>query len=282
MIRHQVGIGWRPALAASIFSHLNSIDVVEIVADNYFDAPQSDLRSLRTLRTQVPVVLHAVSLGLSSTVRCNQKRIEKLARLIDIIQPQFWSEHLAFVRGGGIEIGHLAAPPRNATTLDGTLQNIELARMITGSYPQMENVATLIDPPGSTFTEVDWILAYLKQSPGKLLLDLHNLYANALNFQWDPFELIQRIPIDKIGSIHIAGGKWIGTKSRSLLDDHCHEVPDPVYEMITKLSERSSNPLTLILERDGNFPDFAVLLQELSRAKDALNCGFMNRERGVA
>jgi len=43
-------------------------------------------------------------------------RLDKMARLVEQVRPQFWSEHLAFVRGGGIEIGHLAAPPRIADT----------------------------------------------------------------------------------------------------------------------------------------------------------------------
>ena len=36
------GIGWRPELAAGILSNLERIDIVEVIADDYFDAPTDD------------------------------------------------------------------------------------------------------------------------------------------------------------------------------------------------------------------------------------------------
>ena len=44
----------------------------------------------------------------------------------------------------------------------------------------------------------------------ELLLDLHNLYANALNFGYAPLDFLARIPMECIRTIHLAGGKWIG------------------------------------------------------------------------
>ena len=35
------GLGWRPELAAGILSNLDRIDIVEVIADDYFDAPQN-------------------------------------------------------------------------------------------------------------------------------------------------------------------------------------------------------------------------------------------------
>jgi len=102
----RVGLGWRPELAAGILTNLDRIDVVEVIADDYFDS-STRARALRTLAAQVPVVLHGISLGMASTVPVEQKRLAKMARLVDRIRPESWSEHLAFVRAGGIEIGHL-------------------------------------------------------------------------------------------------------------------------------------------------------------------------------
>ena len=59
------GLGWRPELAAGILSNLDRIDIVEVIADDYFDAPKSKRRALKTLATQVPVALHGVTLGLA-------------------------------------------------------------------------------------------------------------------------------------------------------------------------------------------------------------------------
>src|SRR5215468_1991705 len=42
------GLGWRPELAAGILAHLDRIDLIEVIADDYFGAARRDLRALRT------------------------------------------------------------------------------------------------------------------------------------------------------------------------------------------------------------------------------------------
>ncbi len=264
------GLGWRDDLAAGILSNLHQIDVLEVIADDYFDAPSGKLRILRDLAAQHPLMLHAVSLGMASTIPVEEKRLAQMARLLDKIQPESWSEHLAFVRAGGIEIGHMASPPRNPTSVDATLSNIHRAACRTGMTPAMENVASLIDPPGSILSEAAWLSEVATHSPGGLLLDLHNVYTNSVNFGYDPYALLDTIPLHRMQSIHIAGGKWIGTR---ILDDHLHDVPDPVYAMLEYVAARAPQPLTVILERDGDYPPIQHLLTQLQRARDAVTAG---------
>jgi uncharacterized protein (UPF0276 family) len=269
-----VGLGWRPELAAGIVANLDRIDVVEVIADDYFDAGRRSLRALRTLARQVPVALHGVGLGLASAAPVETRRLERLARVVDAVEPETWSEHLAFVRGGGVEIGHLAAPPRNAATVEGAALNLDRARRVVGSLPLVENVATLIDPPGTDRDEPTWITDVLAASGTGLLLDLHNLHANALNFGFDARDALQRLPVKRLGMIHVAGGRWIGPPERRLLlDDHLHAVPDAVYALLESVAERARQPLTVILERDGEYPAMAAILDELDRARRALDAG---------
>lgn len=268
----RVGLGFRPALAAGILAHLDRIDVVEVIADDYFDAPAAARRALRTLATQVPVVLHGVSLGLASTVPAETRRIDAMARLVGELQPAFWSEHLAFVRAGGVEIGHLAAPPRNAATLEGTARNVERARRIVGSTPLLENVASLLDPPGSDRDEACWLRDVTAACHAPLLLDLHNLHANAANFAFDAAAVVDALAPDAIGAIHLAGGRWIRDEdgARRLLDDHLHAVPEAVFALLARVAGRAEGPLTVILERDGRYPPMADLLRELDDARTTL------------
>lgn len=273
MPRDRVGLSWRPQLAAGILTNLHRIDVVEVIADDYFDAPTANVDSLRTLAAQVPVVLHGITQGLASTVPADRRRLEKMARVVERIRPESWSEHLAFVRGGDIEIGHLAAPPRNPATADATCENIEAARRIVGMTPAMENIATLIDPPASPLGEAQWISRVIEDAGCNLLLDLHNLYANARNFGYDPIRFLDHVPCAKVSAVHLAGGKWIGR----VLDDHLHDVPDPVYDLLAELAARAPQPLTVILERDGAYPRIEHLLAQLDRAREALNAGRRRR-----
>ncbi len=269
------GLGWRPALAAGILSHLDRVDVVEVIAEDHFKSSKAGLRSLRMLAAQLPVVLHGVSLGLASTAPVETRRLDRMARLVDAVQPESWSEHLAFVRGGGIEIGHLAAPPRSEASAEGTCRNIETARRIVGSMPAVENIATLIDPPASTLTEAAWIGAVISGSGAGLLLDLHNLYANAVNFGLVPRRLLAALPLDQVSQVHLSGGHWIEAPDgrHRLLDDHVHDPPPEIWALLEELGRLAPQPLTVILERDGAYPAIEMLLDQLDTARAALAAG---------
>lgn len=273
------GISWRPELAAGVFSNQHRLDVVEVIADDYFDASRKEIDALRTLRTQLPIVLHGIKLGLASAAEADRTLLDKMARLVDLVEPDFWSEHLAFVRGGGIEIGHLAAPPRCSSTVDGARRNIRSAESVVGAKLLMENIATLIDPPGSDRSELEWICEILAASRCDLLLDLHNVHANSQNFGFDAADFIRRVPGKSIAAIHIAGGRWIGRAAQKrLLDDHLHDVPDAVFDLLEVAAECATRPLTVILERDGHYPPFDDLLGELERARTAVAKGRRMRE----
>ena len=185
------------------------------------------------------------------------------------------------MRAGGREIGHLAAPPRNDETIEGALRNVRAAERIIGAAPLLENIATLITPPLSTYGEWTWMDYILGATPCGMLLDLHNLLANCVNGGHDPEQTLRRAPLHRVRVVHLSGGKWIkdpiDPKRRHLLDDHLHDVPDAVYGLLATLAELAPHPLTVIIERDGNFPGFEVMLDQLRRARGAVAAGRAQR-----
>ena len=273
------GVTWQPALAAGILAHLDRIDVVEVIAEDYCGASSRTERALETLARQVPVLVHGVALGPASTTPVDGRRLDRLARLVDRLQPAFWSEHLAWVRSGDIEIGHLAAAPRTRTTIDATAANLARASSVVGARPLVENIASLMEPPASDCSEAQWVSGVVAASGCDLLLDLHNVHANSLNFGFDPLTYVDSLDPDRIGAIHLAGGCWIDddaagdARGRRYLDDHLHDVPDPVYSLLVEVGVRVRRPLTVVLERDGRFPPTEHLLWQLDRARAALAQG---------
>jgi uncharacterized protein (UPF0276 family) len=276
MQRDRVGLGWRPELAAGIFEALDRIDVLELIADDHLDCSRRERRALNLVARKVPMQVHSIALGMAGAEAVDTRRLDRLARLVNDVEPEGWSEHLAFTRAGGVEIRHLAAPPRTEASVAGAARNLRQAAAIVGTMPAMENIATLIEPPCSSLSEPDWIARILADSGCGLLLDVHNLYANATNFRFDPLAFLATIPLDRISCIHLAGGSWItapdGDK-RYLLDDHLHAVEQPVYDLLSEVAARTAQPLTVVLERDGAYPPMPVLLDELDRARAALAAG---------
>lgn len=273
------GLTWHPRLAAAILTARERIDLLEVIPEGMFLRSRRAQRALRTLAREIPVSIHGVSLGLATTQAVEQWRLDEFARLVDCVSPDCWSEHLAFVRGGGVELGHLAAPARTAATVDATASNLARAARTVGAFPLVENVATIIDPPGSDMSEQVWLARVLASTSADLLLDLHNLYANGLNFGFDPEHALRAIPVERIRFIHLAGGMNVRASSgeERWVDDHRHDVPDPVYRLLEIAGELVPHSLDVVLERDGAFPPFHQLLDELDRARAALRAGRARR-----
>jgi uncharacterized protein (UPF0276 family) len=274
-LRDRFGLTWHPRLAGDILANGHRLDIVEVIPEGRFLDSRRARRALRTLSRAIPVAIHGVSLGLASAEGLDTKRLDAFARLMDDVAPEHWSDHLAFVRAGGVDLGHLAAPTRSALTIEATAGNLDRAARRVGGRPLAENVATLIDPPGSDRSEQAWLLGLLDSTGSDLLLDLHNLVTNGRNLGYDPLALVDALPAHRIRAIHIAGGAAVEatTGERRTLDDHRHAVPDSVFALLERVGERVPHGLDVILERDGAFPAFDLLIAEIDRARAALAAG---------
>jgi uncharacterized protein (UPF0276 family) len=125
----------------------------------------------------------------------------------------------------------------------------------------------------STYTEADWSRQILDAGSAPLLLDLHNLYANAVNAGRDPLADLAAFPLERVRYVHLSGGMWISHDGgeRRLLDDHVHSPPEAVFELLRSLQTRTTASFDIVLERDGHYPSFDVMLEELDRARAVLN-----------
>jgi hypothetical protein len=133
---------------------------------------------------------------------------------------------------------------------------------VTGSLPLLENVASLIEPPLCSYDEGSWLHAVLASTECELLLDLHNVHANACNFGFSARDVVESLPGERIRAIHLAGGRRI--ERGRVLDDHLHDVPDEVFALLACVPTRDA---MVILERDGNYPAIEELMAELDRAR---------------
>gem|GEM_PF-611704 len=278
------GLGWRGPLAAGILTTLEQLDCLELIAEQYAHLPSEQQRALRYLSKHIPISLHGVSLGLAGSTPPAAARIEKLARLGDELQAETLSEHLAFVRaapiegGAPIEIGHLAAPPRNCASVERACEQLQAVQRICDRPLLVENIPSLITPLGSHLTEGQWLSRILQQSAAPFLLDLENLYANALNRGENPTERLLELPLEQVHTIHLSGGTWVDiawqqTNQRRFLDDHRQDVPTAVFALLTTVATHAPQNLTVIIERDGNYPAMDHLLAQLSQAKAAVARG---------
>jgi uncharacterized protein (UPF0276 family) len=101
-----------------------------------------------------------------------------------------------------------------------------------------------------------------------MLLDLTNVQNNAVNMNYDPYEFLDAIPLERVVQIHLAGGYYFQSV---LLDTHSHPVPGEILELLKYAAPRMPNLKGLIIERDQNFPHIDELLDELGQIREVLN-----------
>lgn len=257
------GLGYRPQFRAELFESRARIDFLEIIADHYFDASPEKLTELALLAAHFPLVPHGLDLSLGGAEGLDAGYVEKLARLIERINPPWFSEHLCFTRGGGVSIGHLAALPHTFAAIDAVARNVDMLRKRIKVPLLLENVTTVVVVPGAQMDEAEFLSRVLERTDCGWLCDVANLYANAVNHGVDIDAGFERWPWDRVAQIHYAGGRW---RDGALIDSHDRATSGQVWALFERVAARVSIR-GAVLERDENLPPFEELLAELDRAR---------------
>ncbi|AGZ40466.1 DUF692 domain-containing protein [Actinoplanes friuliensis] len=253
-----VGIGWRPEIAGFV-AQLPGLKFAEVVAESIHE--HSDLPTGLTdlLDRGVAIVPHGVKLSLGGAEPVEPARVTHLAAVAERLGAPLVSEHIAFVRAGGVEAGHLLPIPRSREAVDAVVANVKRTQAELGVPIALEPIAALFDWPDDDLDEGAFLTEILERTDALLLLDVANVYANALNRGTDPAALFDRLPLDRIAYTHIAGG---AEHDGLYHDTHTDAVPQPVLDLVTALCDRHRPP-ALMLERDGDYPPAAELRSEL-------------------
>ena len=256
-----VGIGWRRSLER-VLETLPGVDFVEVVAEDV--DPAALPAGLKRLRDRgLPVVPHGVGLSLGGAERPDPRRLAHLARCADVLGSPLVSEHLAFVRAGGLEAGHLLPVPRTREALDVVAENVRIAQAELPVPLALENVATLLSWPEDELTEADFLTGLAERTGVRLLVDVANLHTNRINHGLDPATVLEAVPPGTIAYVHVAGGRLVDGLWH---DTHADPVPPEVLDLLDELCTRAVPP-GVLLERDGAFPGVAALGAELDAVR---------------
>jgi len=240
------------------------VDFLEITADHYFDATPEKLRELELLREHFTLIPHGLNLSLGSADGLDSAYLEKFAELVKRLSPPWWSEHIAFTRAGGVEIGHLTPLPFTREAVRTLQQNIAHVRRAISAPLILENITTMVSLPGAEMTEAEFVAEVLKQTDCGLLLDVTNLHTNAVNHGYDAMQFLDQIPLERVVQLHFAGGHQ---HQGLLIDSHSKPAPPEVWRLLECVLQRA--PVRgIILERDEDLPPFRELLAEVTRVRE--------------
>ena len=242
-----VGLAWRPETAWLIECRAD-LQFSEVLVENL--DPSSPPAALARLQERgVSLIPHGVSLSLGGAEAPEAARLERLARLATALKAPFVSEHVAFVRAGDYDSGHLLPVPRTREALDILVENVEHAVRRLPVPLVLENIAAQLEWPENEFSEAEFLRILFERTGTQWLLDASNLYANVINHRWDLDAFLAQAPLDRVAYVHVAGGIFADGVYH---DTHAHALgagPLAVLEQILRLT----GPVPVLVERDRNF-----------------------------
>jgi uncharacterized protein (UPF0276 family) len=168
-----IGIGWRPEIAGFV-AELPGLRFAEVVAESvhaHGDLPPG-LPAL--LDRGVAVVPHGVRLSLGGAEPVEPHRVQHLAAVADRLAAPLVSEHIAFVRAGGVEAGHLLPLPRSREAVDAVVANVKRTQAELPVPLALEPIAALFDWPDDELSEAAFLTEILDRTGALLLLDVAN------------------------------------------------------------------------------------------------------------
>jgi uncharacterized protein (UPF0276 family) len=280
----EVGIGWRQPHYARVLEELPPIDFLEVHSENFFAQGGAALAVLEQARTHYPISLHGVGLSLGSALGIDEWHLEQLARLVDRIDPVRVSDHASFARGTyqgkTVHASDLLPLPFTAQALDVLCNNVDQVQNRLRRSLMVENLSAYIRWTASdhdvTLQETDFLNTLARRTGCLLLVDVNNIYVNALNAVRngqlvDPqvacMEWLNAIAPQSVGELHLAGHCHMTDEHGDMvIDDHGSRVSEPVWNLYSHAVSRFARVPTLI-EWDTDIPTLDVLLDEVALAK---------------
>ncbi|MBI2769123.1 MAG: DUF692 domain-containing protein [Burkholderiales bacterium] len=272
------GIGWRHPHYAELLQARPALDFIEVHSENFFGEGGAALAVLAQGREHYPVSLHGVGLALGSAAGVDPWHLEQLARLAGRIEPVRVSDHACFARaamgGATVHASDLLPIPFNAEALDVLCRNVQQVQERLKRPLLVENLSAYLTPAGSDRGETEFLNALVQRTGCGLLVDVNNIYVNALNARLgggeaDPvqscIDWLDAIAPASVGEIHLAGHCAMDD---IVIDDHGSRVCDPVWQVYRHALSRFGAVPTLV-EWDTAIPPLPVLLHEAQLAREA-------------
>lgn len=280
----EVGIGWRQPHYRELLTRLPALGFLEVHSENFFAEGGAALAVLEQARAQYPLSLHGVGLSLGSASGVDDWHLDQLARLVQRFEPVRISDHASFARGpfnsAAVHAIDLLPIPFSPEALDVLCANVQQVQERLQRRFMVENISSYLSwratPDASALSEPEFLSTLARRTGCSLLVDVNNIYVNALNAQLSGMpgepeqhgrDWLDAITPADVGEIHLAGHCHVNdAQGEIVIDDHGSRVCPAVWRLYQHAVMRFGAVPTLI-EWDTDIPVLDVLLDEAARAR---------------
>ena len=258
-----VGLGLRRGLMDAIASApAGDFDFLECAPENWIGVGGALGARFDALAARFPITLHGLSLSLGGAEPLDDASLDGIVGFMQRHGIHHYSEHLSYSADDG-HLYDLMPLAFDEVTVAHVAARIDQVQQRLGRRIAIENVSYYA-APWQRVPEADFINAVLDAGDCDLLLDVNNVFVNAVNHGYDARAFIDAMPTARIAGYHIAG--HYDEADDLKIDTHGAAVKDDVWALLDHTYARHG-VLPTLLERDFNYPAWPELQRELTRIR---------------
>lgn len=259
------GLGLRYSFAEEVLEREEFPAWFEIAPENWMGRGGFFRRTLSRIREHFSIVCHGLSLSIGSPDELNLGFLRRLREFLDEFGIEAYSEHLSFSSLGGSYLHDLFPLPFTEEMVKHISRKVREAGETLERTLILENISYYYTPLKG-MEEWEFINSVLEESGAYLLLDVNNVYVNSVNHGYDPYGFIERLRLDRVAYIHVAGHERF---ERILVDTHGAEVMEEVVRLLRFTLQRTGR-VPVLLERDNNIPPYGELMKEVRTLEESV------------
>ncbi|MCO7223194.1 DUF692 family multinuclear iron-containing protein [Pleionea sp. CnH1-48] len=247
----------------AIVKQQHPVQWFELMVDNWMAQGGFVKAALSGISQTYPVTLHGVGLSLGSIDPLNINYLKQVKSLIKLTGARWYSEHCSFSSFHEQRVPDLLPLPYTQEALNHISSRIHYVQDYLRQPLLIENVSSYIVCDHNEMDEADFLAELTRKTDCYLLLDINNVYVSASNHQFCARDYINRLPVDRIRQLHLAGyhqqGDW-------LIDSHSAEPSKAVWQLYEYFLAQHSTDVATLIEWDNRVPDFDELVAVQQRA----------------
>ena len=252
-----------------LFDQRPNLDFIQIHPEHLLQEKGGTYREhLDILRHHYQVILHGFGLSIGSSGPLDKEYLLLIKNLLKEHPEAVFSDHFSWSSLSKHHFHDLIPLIQSDETVQYMVERIDEAQEAIGAPILLENISSYMRYKESEMSEIQFINEITKRSGCFVLLDVNNIWANAMNFGENPWETLSQINADSIKGYHLAGcTEEQKGNGKVYIDYHGEAVHDEVWDLYKQCLERYGAWPTL-LEWENNIPPLTRTLQEVEKISD--------------
>ncbi len=261
---HGTGIGLRREhFDALEENQCAEIDFLEVAPENWIGIGGKWGKRFRALTERNDFVVHGLSLSIGSPSPVDEDLVNDIKTLMQQHGISKYTEHLTYCSDNG-HLYDLLPIPFTEEAVHYVANRIKRVQDILEQRIGIENASYYAKPDGE-LSEVEFVRAVIEEAGCDLLLDVNNIYVNAVNHNYDAEAFLRQLPGERITYAHIAG-HYLEAEDL-IIDTHGATVIDPVWNLLD-IAYDEFGVFPTLLERDFNIPPLNELMLEVNHIRE--------------